>query len=144
MSNLVTKISQRRNQNRLFEGQWAIVSTYIDGCDISDEGIEAEVLRAARDGIAVELLSGVWDGVPERSLLLRGPFAAQRAEEIARQCGQFSYIVANGNGQARLIEPITGQVQCLFTQMVELAIGDIAAGAENYSVTGRGLAFQLR
>lgn len=144
MSNLVTKISQHRSQNRLFEGQWAIVSTYIDGCDISDGGIEAEVLRAARDGIAVELLSGVWAGVPERSLLLRGPFAAQRAAEIARACDQFAYIVSSGDNRAMLTGTRTGQVLEIFTQMVELSVGEIAAGAENYSVTGRGLAFQLR
>ena len=143
MSNLVTKISQRHNQNRLFEGQWAIVSTYIDGCDVSDEGIEAEVLRAARDGIAVELLSGVWEGVPERSLLLRGPFAAQRAEEIARACSQVAYIVASA-GTAECREPASGRILEHFTEMVELSVSDIAAGAENYSVTGRGLAFQLR
>lgn len=143
MSNLVTKISQRRNQNRLFEGQWAIVSTYIDGCDISDSGIEAEVLRAARDGIPVELLSGVWAGVPERSLLLRGPFAAQRAEEIARACSQVAYIVGDGGMNAAfLTKPTTGQVLEIFTEMVELS--GIAADVESYSVTGRGLAFQLR
>jgi len=120
----------------------AIVSTYIEGCDISDEGIEAEVLRAARDGISVELLQGVWDGVPERSLLLRGPFAAQRAEKIARSCSQVTYIVGEGGmGAAFLTEPVTGRVLEIFTQMVTL---ESLTNTDNYSVTGQGLVFQLR
>lgn len=131
------------NQNRLFEGQWAIVSTYVDGIDVSDAGFVNTVYKAAFDGVPVEVLSGTYAGIPEQALLLRGPRAAMRAKEIARECSQESYILAGGNGEAYLLETGSERVLQVFTSMHELSNAERLT-AENYSVTGYGLAFQLR
>jgi len=130
------------NQERLFEGKWAIVSTYIEGTDVSENGFLDTVLMAAMKGIPVEVIEGRWAGIPERSLLLRGDYAAEFARAIAKECSQVAYIVAQ-DGIAHLVETETGITVQRFTKMQEVTTKQVVDGID-YSETGRGFRFVLK
>lgn len=136
-----------RNQNSIknnFPGQWAIVSTYqsetADNNRHNDFQLEQYAVRAAANVGPTAIVAGCWDGKVERSLWVHGVGAANLALRLAIRFQQEAFIVAPGDGTARLL---TRNVDGTYSETQRFESIEETSAAVNHTALPSGLRFRF-
>lgn len=130
-------------------GQWAIVTTYQadtdDDNEFNHDMLERAVARAAFSVGPVEMIEGSWASADEFAIRIHGSKAADFALHLAVQYAQMAFIVAPGDGSARLMSRNADGTfsESARFEHIQVLDSNNLDGETDYSILPGGLAFRL-